>query len=174
MSLRKIHLATSLFLLPFLLAFAISAVEFAHRTWVSHPVRVTEEHRVLSAGVTDARIVAREWRGELDAIETPAGSLKFRVVTPLGTTYDVDYSIATGDTTIKTATPSFLTMLAFLHISHGIWSYVTPAVSAGLLTLGLTGLYLWFKNRQERRVGVALLLIGVGIPMGLIISMRLS
>jgi hypothetical protein len=44
----------------------------------------------------------------------------------------------------------------------------------GLLTLGVTGLYLWFKNRQERRIGTVLLLIGAGIPVALILSMRLS
>ncbi len=174
MTLRKLHLWTSLFLLPFLLAFAISAVEFAHRKWVAHPNHSMVEHRKLPPGITDARILAREWRGELGSIETPPGVLKFRVITPLGTGYDLEYSIPTGETTIKTTTISFLTKLAWLHISRGPWAYVTPVFSAGLLMLGLTGLYLWFKNRKERWIGVALLVVGAGIPIALIISMRLD
>ena len=172
--LRNVHLSTSLFFVLFLLAYGISAVEFAHRKWVSHPEHSTESRRKLPAGITDARVAAREWRGELGPIETPPGSLKFRVVSPLGTGYDVEYSIATGDTKVRTTTASFLTTLAWLHISRGIWAYITPLVSAGLLIIGLTGLYLWFKKRSERWIGVALLLLGAGIPLALIISMRLD
>ena len=36
------------------------------------------------------------------------------------------------------------------------------------------GMYLWFKNHSERWSGAALLLAGVAITMGLIISMRLG
>jgi hypothetical protein len=170
---RKVHASISFFLLPFLLAFAISAVDFAHRKWFPHPHRTREETRKLPPGITDARILARQWRGELDEIETPPGQLKFRVMTPLGGSTDVSYTIATGDATIQTTTVSVLTTFAFLHISHGVWQYITPVFSAGLLGIGVTGLLLWFKNRRERRIGIALLVIGAGIPLALIISMRL-
>jgi hypothetical protein len=174
MSLRKIHLSTGLFLLIFLLAYAISAVDFAHRKWFPHPHWTTVENRKLPSAITDARVLARQWRGELTSVETPPGQLKFRVMTPLGRGYDVTYSIATGDTNVQTTAVSFLTTLAFLHVSHGIWTFAVAVVSVGLLTLGVTGLYLWFKNRQERRIGTVLLLIGAGIPVALILSMRLS
>jgi hypothetical protein len=170
--LRNFHLSISLFLLSFLLAFAVSAVDFAHRKWLPHPHWITRETRKLPPGITDARILAREWRGELASVESSAGSLKFRVTTSLGRTQDVTYSVATGETEIETSTVGIFTTLAWLHISQGIWVFITPAVSAGLLTLGLTGLYLWFKNRSERQIGVALLIIGSGIPLALIISMR--
>jgi hypothetical protein len=171
---RKLHLSAALFSLIFLLAYGISAVELAPRKWFPHPTHTTEASRKFAPGITDARILAREWRGELDNIETPPGSLKFLVRTPLGTAYDVTYSIATGDATVKTTTVSFLTMLAFVHISHGIWAVVVALVSLSLLTLGLTGLYLWFKNHKERWIGVALILAGCGLTAGLIISMRLN
>jgi hypothetical protein len=41
-----------------------------------------------------------------------------------------------------------------------------------LLTLGITGLYLWFRNHSSRRTGGVLLLTGVSIALGLIVSMR--
>ncbi len=172
MNLRRLHLSTAMFSFVFLLAYAISAVEFAHRKWFLHPTRTTEEKRKLTPGITDARILARQWRGELTMIETPPGSLKFRVMTPLGTGYDVTYSIATGDTIIQTTTVSFMTTLAFIHVSHGPWAVIVALVSVGLLTLGLTGLCLWFKNHNERRIGIVLIAIGAGVPLALLISMR--
>jgi len=171
--LRSLHLSTSLFLVVFLLAFAISAVDFAHRKWLPHPHWITRETRQMPAGITDARILAREWRGDLASVENSPGTLKFRVTTDLGRSRDVTYSIATGETKIETSTVGIFTTLAWLHISQGTWAFITPVVSTGLLTLGLTGLYLWFKNRAERRIGIALLLLGAGIPLALMISMRL-
>jgi hypothetical protein len=172
MSMRKVHLSTALFLLTFLLAYAVSAVEFAHRKWVPHPHWITAETRKLLPGITDARILAREWRGELTSVETPAGRLKFVVVSPLGRSVEVTYSIATGEAKVQTTTVSFLTTLAFIHVSHGAWAWAVGVFSVGLMVLGASGFYLWFKNRKERWTGVTLLVVGLGIPISLIVSMR--
>jgi hypothetical protein len=170
--LRSIHLSTALFSMAFLLAYAISAVEFAHRKWLPHPEHSTVETRKLAPGTTNARILARQWRGELTSVENSPGFLNFSVMTPLGRSYSVTYSIGTGDTAVKTTTKSFLTTLAFIHVSRGIWAFATAFVSLALLTLGITGLYLWFKNHSSRWIGSVLLLVGVTTAMGLIISMR--
>src|ERR1035438_8328905 len=136
--LRGLHLATALFTLVFLLAYGISAVEYAHRKWFTHPEQSTEETRRLAPGITDARVLAREWRGELESIENPTGVLKFRVTTPLGTKHEVNYSIVTGETTVKTTTISFLTTLAWMHHSRRVWAFAAALVSLALLTLGGT------------------------------------
>jgi len=83
----------------------------------------------------------------------------------------VTYSIATGKTRVKITTISFLTTLAWIHVSHRILA-IGALFSLGLLTLGATGIFLWFKNHNERRMGGALLAAEVGITLGLIISMR--
>lgn len=171
--LRALHLSTAMFSLIFLLAYAVSAVEYAHQNWAPHPHWTTQETRKLPSGIVDARVLAREWRGELTEVETPPGALKIRVMTPLGTGYDVSYSIATGDTMVQTTTIAFLTKLLWLHMSHGIWTVVVGLVSVAMLLLGVSGLYLWFRNHKERRAGIALLIIGVGVPLVLMISMRL-
>lgn len=170
--LRSIHLSTALFSIVFLLAYAISAVEFAHRKWLPLSESSTEESRKLPAGITDARVLARQWRGELESVENSPGFLKFRVMTALGSSHNVTYSIATGDTQVKTTINSFLKTLAFIHVSHGVWAVVAALVSLALLTLGITGLYLWFKNLSSRTIGSLLLLVGVAIAGGLIVSMR--
>lgn len=170
--LRSIHLSTALFSMVFLLAYAIGAVEFAHRKWLPLSEYSTGETRKLAAGATDARILARQWRGELESVQNSPGFLKFRAMTTLGRSYNVTYSIATGDTTVKTTTNSFLKTLAFIHVSHGIWAFAAALISLAMLTLGITGLYLWFKNHSSRWIGSALLLVGVTTALGPIISMR--
>ncbi len=170
--LRSLHLATALFSMIFLLAFEFSAVELAHRTWFSHPHHSTTETRQMAPGITDARILAREWRGELGDIENSPGFLKFRVMTSLGTSHEVAYSIATGVATIVTNTVVIGTQMAFVHVAHGIWAAVAGMVSIALLLLGISGIYLWFKNHKERWIGVALLVGGATFSIGLIVSMR--
>jgi hypothetical protein len=172
--LRKLHLSAALFSLIFLVAYTIGAVELAHRKWFSHPYSTIEEPRKMTPGITDARVLAREWRGELTNVENSPGRLKFMVRTPLGKTFDVSYLIASGDTTLRTTTTNFMTTLVLVHVSHAIWAWCAALVSLGLLTLGATGLYLWFKNNNERWVGIVLLLAGLAISMGLVISMRLD
>jgi len=170
--LRSLHLATALFSLIFLIAYAFSSIQFAHRTWFAHRDHSTIENRQMTAGITDARILAREWRGELASVETPSGVLKFRVMTPLGSSHEVTYTIATGAAKIATNTPGLGTQLAFVHVAHGIWAWAAAMVSIALLIMGISGIYLWFKNHKERWIGTALLLAGAAFSIALIISMR--
>jgi hypothetical protein len=170
--LRTLHLATALFSLVFLVAFAIGAVEFAHGKWVGRGETSTGETRQFSPGITDARILARAWRGELSSIEAAPGVLKFRVTTSLGKAFEVTYSIGTGDATVKTTIPSFLRTLAWIHVSRGIWAWGSVLVSLALITLGVSGISLWFQNRKERWIGAALIVGEVCIALGLILSMR--
>jgi hypothetical protein len=172
--LRKIHLATALFFLPILGAYAISAVDFAHRKWLPHPHWISVENLNLEPGITDARVLARQWRGELAEVENPPGQLKIRVTTSLGRSRDITYSIATGDTQVQTSTIGLFTTLAWIHVARGAWAYVAILFSLGLLTLGATGIYLWFKNHNERWIGGFLLFAGAGIAVSLIVSMRLG
>jgi hypothetical protein len=171
-TLRALHLSTALFSLIFLLAFAIGALEFAHRKWGGIGETSTEETRQFTPGITDARILAREWRGELSSIEPSPGVLKFRVTTSLGKAVEVTYSSATGEAKVKTTTPGFLRTMPWIHISRGIWVYGSVLVSLALITLGVTGISLWFQNRKERWIGSALIVFEVGIALGLILSMR--
>jgi hypothetical protein len=170
--LRSLHLATALFSLVFLIAFAIGAVEFAHRKWGGPGETSTVETRQFTPGITDARILARERRGELSSIEASSGALKFRVTTSLGKAVEVTYSIATGEATVKTTIPSFLRTLAWIHVSRGIWACGSVLVSLALITLGVTGISLWFQNRKERWIGAALIVVETGIAVSLMLSMR--
>jgi hypothetical protein len=169
-TLRDIHLCVAMFLFAFLMAYATSAVDFAHRKWLPHSRKTTEEVRHFPPGITDARVLARNWRGELDRIENAAGYLRFRV----GNSVEVAYSIATGETKVRTTSVGIFSRLNRIHTSRGVWAYVVILFSVGLLTLGATGLYLWFKNHNERAVGVVMLVLGAAISLLLTVSIRAS
>ena len=182
--LRTLHLCAALFLCAFLLAYAISAVQLAHRQWIHPAEHTTVDDFALNPGLTDARVVARELmdrhsvRGELTHIEP-----SFFRVARLGTVYEVAYSSATGVANVRTSTRGFMSVLNFIHISRGfshayapmnLWSVMLALVSIGLLTLGASGLYLWFRNHRERVIGTILLMVGAGLAAVLIVSMRMG
>jgi hypothetical protein len=183
MTLRTLHLAAALFCLPFLAMYAASGVQMAHRRWFPLHDRVSVERVMLSAGIGDARAVARllPARGELAGIRVSPVSLRFRIARP-GTVWEVDYSIATGETSVRTVRAGFVGMLNRIHQTQGMWHELAlidvwagslGVVSLGLLLLGASGLYLWFRNRAERVIGVVLLIAGSGLAAALIVSMRI-
>jgi hypothetical protein len=104
MKLRNAHLCAALFSLPFVLAYALSAVAIAHRSWFHAPAMV-------------------------------------RLHT---------------------------------HVPPQEGSLLLALVSTALLTTGATGFAMWMRNRRQRKLGVAILLLGGGLAAILIVSMRLG
>jgi hypothetical protein len=43
------------------------------------------------------------------------------------------------------------------------WGVMIGLVSAGLILVGITGIYLWFKMHGERAIGIALLVANLGV-----------
>lgn len=186
--LRGVHLSTGLFCLAFLAMYSISGVQMAHRRWFPLRERVSERSLRLAPGLTGARAAARQLSigGELAAVRASSNAqgpgLHFRIVRP-GAVDEVDYSAATGEANVRTVTAGFIGMLNRIHQTEGMWhdygwlnawAGILGLVSLGLLTMGATGLYLWFRNHAERRVGCVLLAAGAGLAGALIVSMRMG
>lgn len=186
--LRAIHLCTAMFSLVFLVMYGVSAVQMGHTKWFTMKPAVTTRDLPVTPGLTNARDAARELmvrhhlRGELQSVDVRAAELRFRIVRP-GTVYEAAYTPASGMARVKTNTAGFMGMLNRIHHVNGlwhewmllnVWGALVGLISMGLFLLGATGLYLWFKNRRERLIGVVLLAIGTMAPLGLLISMRLS
>lgn len=182
--LRAIHLCTALFCLPFLLMYAVSGVQMAHRRWFPLRSCVAVRNVRLPAGIADARAAARELRvrGELAAVQASAGGLRFRIAGP-GAVHEVEYSIATGIARVRTTDSGFAGTLNRIHQAQGLWhedalvnawAAALGVVSLGLLVLGATGLYLWFRIHGERWIGCVLLAAGGGLAAALIVSMRVG
>jgi hypothetical protein len=186
-AIRNIHLMLASFSLPFLLMYGVSAVQMSHGTWFQMKPAVVERQVALTAGLTDARLVARELmdrepsvRGEVTSIQTTPGRVSLRLVMP-GTVHDLRYDPASGVTQLKTSVAGVMGMLNRLHHAAGLWhdpaalnlwGAAVGVVSGALVLLGASGIYMWFTRRPERRIGLVLLTLNAVITIVLLTVMR--
>ena len=184
---RNTHLFLGLFAFLSLLVYAGSSVQMAHNTWFSTKPAVTESRIAIpSEAASSARAVARELmdhhrlRGELAQVQQTAGGFNFRIVRP-GSVYEVSYSPANGEAKVRTNTANFMGMLNRIHHLGGVWheysllnvwGVFVGAVSATLILMGITGIYLWFKFYNERVIGLVLLVISLGYSITLMVLIR--
>ena len=115
-------------------------------------------------------------------IRQKEGRTQFRMVRP-GQMNEIDYDRATGTVKGKLNRWGFFGMMNRMHTVAGLWhevwwtnlfGVVVGVVSAGLLVLGVTGLYLWFVRKKERKLGIALLVLGLAWGLGTIVAMRIA
>ncbi len=167
--LRDTHLLTGLFCGLFVLAYGLSAVQMAHNKWFSLKPRVSAQSYSIPARL-DARAAARELmdRGLGGDLRDVAGT-KFRIVRP-GTVYDVRYDPATGTAEVKISRAGFWGILNRLHHARGFWHEYAPMnvwggfvafASLAMFLLGATGVYLWFRLCNERRIGVGIMVVSL-------------
>ena len=186
---RNVHLLLASFSLPFLIMYGLSAVQMSHSTWFPMKPLVQERLVSLTAGQSDGRAIAREImdrehavKGEIGTIQPNDAGVTLRIVVP-GTVHDVRYERVSGVARIKTSVAGTLGMLNRLHhwagfwhepVSMKIWAVAVALVSAALVLLGASGIYMWFTRRPERRIGIALLAINVVFAITLLTLMRNS
>jgi hypothetical protein len=169
--LRNTHLWLGMLAVLFLAMYGISSVQMAHNSWFTTRPTVTETTLALEPGGANARAIARAlmdrhgMRGEVQAVRAGGEKLAFRIARP-GTVYEVEYTAASGEARIRTSRAGFIAMLNRIHHVGGlwhdygllnVWGVFVGLVSAGLIVLGATGIYLWFKIHSERSIGAVLL-----------------
>jgi hypothetical protein len=179
---RNIHLFSGLFCGAFLLMYAVSAVQMAHNQWFNLRPTVKEERFAITA--SGARPIARELmnryelRGEIAAVRETPGGVAFRIQRP-GTVYEVE--ALPGEARVRTSTANFIGMLNRIHHVAGVrheywlinvWGWLVAVVSIGLFVLGASGIYLWFHIKRERSIGLALLVLGLGFSLPVIVLLR--
>jgi hypothetical protein len=185
---RGVHLCAGLFALVFLVVYAISALQMTHGEWVHMDSRTTERSVALSAGLSDARAAAAELArrerisGELTAIRVTPGKLAFRILRP-GMVWQTDYAAATGATRLRITDTGTLGALNRIHqmrgvwhtwVAYNIWAALLALVGCAILTLGSTGLYLWWKTNRDRRVTGAIFVLALAVIGGLAAWMRIA
>lgn len=169
--------------------YGVSAVQMSHSTWFQMKPVVQERQLSLTMGQTDARAIAREIvnreravKGEVSNIQPNDAGVALRIIVP-GTVHDVRYERASGVARIKTSVAGPMGMLNRLHhwagfwhepASMKVWAVAVAVVSAGLVLLGASGIYMWFTRRPERRRGIVLLAINVVFAMTLLTLLRIS
>lgn len=186
---RTVHLLLASFSLPFLVLYAISAVQMSHSTWFDMKPVVLEREVPLEPGRTDARSIAREImdrerdvKGELSNVQAADSGIALRIVVP-GTVHEVRYDRTSGIARVKTSVGGVMVMLNRLHhwagfwhepLTMKLWAAAVAVVSTALLLLGVSGLYMWFTRRSERALGIALLAVNVIVAVTLMTWLRVS
>jgi hypothetical protein len=180
---RNTHLILGMSSVLFVLLYAVSAAQMAHRFRITP--QVTEEDVTLAAGLdprplADALMRERGYGGEIGNPQTNAQGFRVTIARP-GTAYVVNYDRATGQTHIRRETRSFLGMLNRLHHQHGLhhadgilnaWGWALLVVSLALIFIGVSGVYLWFKWQKERLIGSLLLGANLVVSLGLLAVLR--
>lgn len=184
---RDIHLLTGLFSIAFILMYAASALQFAHATWVDAKPVVTQGSVRLAPALKprDAARALRQAapvRGDLLQIRRTGELTRFRLSQP-GVTHDITYNTATGQAELKTSRYGFAGMLNRMHTTAGLWhntaapnafGVAVGLISAALLILGASGIYLWFIRRNEWKFGTLLMVVSLVWALGAILAMRFA
>jgi hypothetical protein len=184
-SLRNTHLLLGLFCLFFLGMYGLSAVQMSHNNWFHLKPEVTTQRLRLPSGlepraVGELLMNSHGMRGELAQIQQSAPKSSFRIVRP-GTVYEISYNASIGDTEARINTADWIGMLNRIHHIGGLWhdyrllnlwGAIVAIVSAALLALGITGIYLWFKIHRERLIGLILLAVSLGYSVTLLVLIR--
>lgn len=184
---RNTHLALGIAFTLVWLMYGLSSVQMSHPEWFPMEPAVTRE--IVAAGPVSAASpevlaasLAREIgaRGDVENIRAAGDTVAFRVVRP-GTVLEVTYLQEEATALVVTRVGGFMTMLNRLHHYAGfwrgwlpldLWGLLVAAASVGLILLGVTGIYLWFRTHGERVVGGAILLGGGVASVVLLVLMR--
>lgn len=185
---RDFHLYAGLFVSPFVLLFAASVFFMNHgKVLIKAPqTTTTVQDLQIPAGIAEAKggdaVIAVKHvlaqcgiTGEIGFIRNlrNAQRLVIPVLKP-GSETTVTIDLAGRSASVSRRTMGPWETLAYLHKSPGphnadirgnwawtrAWRWPADATVYLLLFISLTGLYLWFALRAERRVGVALLMAG--------------
>ena len=186
---RNIHLLLASLSLPFLIMYGVSAVQMSHSTWFQTKPAVHERELPITAGLMDARAIAREImdrdravKGEVSNIQPNDAGVVLQIVVP-GTVHEVRYERASGVARVKTSVAGVMGVLNRLHhwagfwhepVSMKMWGLAVAMASAALVLLGASGLYMWFTRRSERRIGIALLGINLVFAITVLTLLRIS
>ena len=187
---RNIHLILGLVFALALGVYLLSSVRLAHRPWFSSRPTVTEAVLPVDparAGTPRAlgqHLIARHGlRGEIARIQmSDDGSFQF-VIRRLGTNYQIQYMTGSTEAQVRENRLAFIGMLMGMHFSYGfwhedamnnVWGAVLLLTSIALFAIGASGIYLWFKTYEERRLGAVLLAGGLGFAITLLVIVRIQ
>ena len=194
--LRDLHLYFGLFISPFILLFAASVFYLNHGQLLTGAELPVEAYRNLDVPDGFDRLKGREAVDRAAAIlpqlrvSGEVGYLRYvardrHLIFPVSkagseTTVDVDLDARTA--TVKRRSMNLWESLSYLHkmpgphnvairgnwIGIGIWRLFADATIYLVLFISLSGVYLWWAIKAERRIGAALLAAGAFSFVGLV------
>lgn len=187
--LRETHLLLGLALCTFVLLFGVSSIKFAHNDWFSSKptqtqltVDVDPAHADTPRALASQLMAGQGYRGGLVDIHESDEEIRF-LIGRMGTIHAVEYVPGSSQATVTRKVFPFNAMLTWMHTTfgvdheyalHNVWGWLMLFTSIGLLLLGATGIYLWFKIYRERLVGSILLFGNLLFGMGTILLIYLA
>lgn len=193
---RDLHLYVGLFVSPFVLAFAISVLFLNHAKVDTTAVdSVTTVHDIRIPPALDAakgrqavdlarQIVDQAGvTGEIGFVRYARDEGRFVIpVTKPGAEVIVTVNVSAQSATVSRRTTSVLESVAYLHKSPGphnvdlrgnwfwtqVWRWIADGTVYLLLFVSLTGLYLWFAIKADRRAGLVICGAGAASFCGLL------
>ena len=194
--LRDLHLYFGLFVSPFVLLFAASVFYLNHGKLIAGAAAPVETYRDLSLPDGFDRLKGREAVDRAAAIlpqvrvSGEIGYLRYVAVdrhlifpvSKAGAEATIDVDLDARSATVRRRSMNLWESLSYLHkmpgphnvairgnwIGTGIWRLFADATIYLLLFISLTGVYLWWAIKAERRIGVALLAAGAFTFVGLV------
>lgn len=190
---RTLHLYFGLFISPFVLIFSISALVFNHESDLNRifPVQPLPDIRTkldkIPYDTTDlliakAIIQKLNIHGEIDFISKNEEHISFPVNNP-GLKTKIKVNIHTDSVLITRQQEGSLRAMSYLHLMPGqhnvnlrgnsvflkIWRLLADAVVYILLFLTVSGVFLWYFLKVERKLGLYAITLGIFFFVGLLL-----
>ena len=186
---RRVHLYLTLICLPWFVMYGITAIAFNHADWfdapddlynLSGPNWTKDQSWPCSIDVPDQGDVLREVAAQmLDVAGIQADAYgAFRsgrqqisaYVTEFWNTRRLAYDIDKQEMSLYTRKPVTSTTMTLMHARAGyrhdsvpndVWAVMVDTVVVGILLWVASGLYMWWQQRNLRKVGGISLAAGV-------------
>lgn len=193
---RDFHLYAGLFISPFVLVFAASVFYLNHAKLTRGPEPQVETFRELRIPEGLDRAKGRQaipgakeilaqigLRGEIGFLRYVAKDHHFIFpVTRAGVESTVDVDLRARTATVTRRNMRLWESLAYLHkmpgphntairgnwIGTNLWGWLADATVYLLLFISVSGIYLWWAIRAERKIGLTLLAAGAVTLSGLV------
>lgn len=186
-TIRNTHLTLGIAFTLVWLMYALSSVQMSHPEWfpMAPEITILEAPVAVPLPATAEQVASSLARsadvaGDVDNVSTAGDTLAFRVVRP-GTVHLVTFVQGGTTAIVETQVGGFMNMLNRLHHYAGfwrgwfaldLWGVLVALASIGLIVLGASGIYLWFRTYGERLVGGLILGFGVVVGVVLIVLLR--
>jgi hypothetical protein len=183
---RALHLYTSMFLVPWMMVYAISAFCLNHSEWFTETLQLKQDWDILeesdfapgAAFPDEPKAQARAILQEVDldgahriGSDDPNQMIIYRnCATGL---YRVDWQRQASRLVVRKQRPcSFYSFVNALHFQHGyfkpdavnlpwlIWGIIVDAVTISTVLWVITGIYIWARRRRKRLPGGLCLVAG--------------
>ena len=196
--LRDLHLYSGLFISPFILLFAVSVLYLNHGKLNRRTDPPSDTYRDLTIPDGLDRLKGREAIDRAKAILQQvgvAGEIGFlryvaidrHLIFPVsraGTEATIDIDLDARTATVKRRSMGLWESISYLHKMPGphnvairgnwtgtrVWSVLADTTVYLLLFISVSGVYLWWAIKAERRIGLALLTAGAASFFGLVFA----